>query len=95
MTIDSDGPFWDASLIGADGKLSRLHKGASKPPKPAPTPAPVRTDPAPEAEAMRNASRRNGIQDTILNSSFASPTLAKKTRLGGGSGGANAYGGEP
>jgi hypothetical protein len=93
MTLDFDGPYWHADLIGANGKLSRLHKGASKPPKPAPTPAPVRTEPEPEAEASRLAQRRNGLQDTILAEQFKTPTLAKKAVLGAPSGGP-AYGGE-
>jgi hypothetical protein len=94
MSNDFNGPFWDADLIGANGKLSRLHKGASKPPKPAPSPAPVRVEPEPEAEAMRNASRRNGLQDTILAEDFQTPTLGKKTKLGVSSGGMTGYGGE-
>ena len=94
MSNDFNGPFWDADLIGVNGKLSRLHKGASKPPKPAPSPAPVRVEPEPEAEAMRNASRRNGLQDTILAEDFQTPTLGKKTKLGVSSGGMTGYGGE-
>jgi hypothetical protein len=94
MHIDFDGPYFDPALIGANGKLSRLHKGASKPPKPAPTPAPVRVEPEPEAESIRNAGRRNGLQDTILAGEFNTPTLGKKSKLGVSSGGMNAYGGE-
>ena len=97
MFIDFNGPFWDADLIGANGKLSRLHKGASKPPKPAPIQAPVRQETDAEGEAARQAGRRDGLARTILSGQgFENETLGGIGTLGGGNTPRrrNAYGGE-
>ncbi|GAA5120549.1 hypothetical protein JIN84_05735 [Luteolibacter yonseiensis] len=42
MYQEPDSPYFSADLIGADGKLKRLHKGASPPPPPPTPPPPVR-----------------------------------------------------
>lgn len=91
MTIDFDGPHWDTDLIGPNGKLTRLHKGAKKPDAPAAAPAPARVDSSTDEDAARMGSRRMGLAGTILGAKPAGATLGKKSILGGQ--GTN-YGGE-
>ena len=67
---DFDGPFFTPDLIGADGKLSRLHKGgAAKPPKTVAPPPPVRESNrqvAAEGETERMAAaKRKGLASTV------------------------------
>ena len=94
MIDDFNGPYFSSDLIGPTGRLTRLHKGAEKPKPPPPSPAPVRVEDQPETEAARSANRRNGLANTILTEDFSMPTLGRKSKLGGNSGGMNMYGGE-
>jgi len=63
-----DSPYFSAGLIGADGRLMRLHKGSAPPPPP-PPPPPVRDQNrqmAVEGERERSAaSKRNGYAATV------------------------------
>lgn len=91
----TDAPEYDPTLIGPDGRLTRLHKGASAPPAPPPSPAPIRQDIGTGTEAAKRAKRRNGLADTILNGTAADETLGRKTFLGAGNPGQTPmYGGE-
>lgn len=75
-----DGPYFDTSLIGPDGKLSRLCKGGAQP-KPPPAPAPkgevaTNTTVAKERDPSR---RMRGASSTILtkgmNTGFGSNSI--------------------
>ena len=73
---------FEPGLIGPDGRLSRLHKGAKKPKPPPPAPAPSQTEQEPEREAAILAGRRKGLQSTILGDEFQTPTLGGRGTLG-------------
>lgn len=67
MHEEPDSPYFSADLIGADGRLMRLHKGA--PPPPPPPPPPVRDtnrQVAREGEFARAAAaKRMGYAATV------------------------------
>lgn len=68
MYQEPDSPYFSADLIGADGRLKRLHKGSAPPPPP-PPPPPVRDSNrqvAAEGELSRAAAaRRQGYAATV------------------------------
>ena len=68
MHQEPDSPYFSPDLIGADGRLKRLHKGSAPPPPP-PPPPPVRDSNrqiAREGDLARAAaSRRKGYGSTI------------------------------
>lgn len=75
MHEDFQGPFWSADLIGANGKLARLHKGGA--PSPMKPPPPVRQSnrqsaQVSENERMRAAKRRGYAATTNTDRSLLS-----------------------
>jgi len=84
--LPGGGAQWSADLIGPNGRLTRLCKGAKEPDQPPPPTAPFRQDIAAEGEAARRASRKKGIQKTILtqDNDATAPvqTLGRTTQLG-------------
>ena len=79
------GAQWSVDLIGPDGRLSRLCKGAKEPDDPPPVTAPYRQDIEADGEVARRAGRKKGIQKTILAQETAEggvQTLGRPTQLG-------------
>jgi hypothetical protein len=89
------GPYFDATLIGANGKLARLHKGSSPPP-PVKPPPPVRETARDVQQAKDD--ERNKVKDrqgynatlrggearpgTLLGQTAQSDQTGRKTLLG-------------
>lgn len=86
MHEDFQGPFWCADLIGANGKIARLHKGG--PPTPPPAPPPVRQSNRQAAaadEGARNKAKKKagyGASVKPQGSLLGSDTTGSKTLLG-------------
>lgn len=86
---NAGGPYFEAGLMGANGKLKRLHKGASAPPPPPKPPPPVREtarDVQQAKEDEREAARlRRGYNWSLENGGRKGSLLGQgegKTLLG-------------
>lgn len=80
------GPHFDSRLIGANGKLSRLHKG-SAPPPPVKPPPPVRETSRDVQQArqdeMAKAAGKSSYRRTLFGNDVApEDSTGRKTLLG-------------
>lgn len=85
--MDFEGPYYDSTLIGPNGKLTRLHKGGG----PKMTPMPIRPPDRGKAATTvavardRDPSRRlRGASSNILSSGFSmNENMGGRSILGG------------
>ena len=84
--MDAFAPYFDSSLIGPDGRLTRLHKGGGAPTPPPVTPAPAAKGQAAtnvEIQASRDPNKRvRGSLSTILTNGLDN-NFGRKSILGG------------
>jgi hypothetical protein len=79
--MDFDGPYFDTTLVGPNGRLMRLHKGV-KLPKVVPPVLPGKPARSVEMSLERDPTRRNrGQASTILTGGVQQP--ASRSILGG------------
>ena len=74
MYQEFEGPYFSTDLFGPNGRLTRLHKGG-KPPKPIPTPPPVR-------ESSRDVAAAGAAEraDAINRKGYTATTAPKKNK---------------
>lgn len=81
MYHEFEGPYFSDDLIGANGKLSRLHKGEKPKDPPPPAPIPTIADTAGATDQLLADQRKK--RGGFLSTTFAGETGTGTTNTGG------------